>query len=38
MVSYPHLFELDDAIYMMYLGNQVGRHGFGLARLEGALA
>jgi hypothetical protein len=38
MVSYPHVFELDDAIYMMYLGNQVGRHGFGLARLEGALA
>jgi hypothetical protein len=38
MVSYPHVFELDDAVYMMYLGNQVGRHGFGLARLEGALA
>jgi hypothetical protein len=38
MVSYPHVFELDGAVYMMYLGNQVGRHGFGLARLEGALA
>lgn len=38
MVSYPHVFELDGATYMMYLGNQVGRHGFGLARLEGALA
>lgn len=38
MVSYPHVFELDGAIYMMYLGNQVGRFGFGLARLEGALA
>lgn len=38
MVSYPHVFELDGVTYMMYLGNQVGRHGFGLARLEGALA
>jgi hypothetical protein len=38
MISYPHVFELDGAVYMMYLGNQVGRHGFGLARLEGALA
>lgn len=34
MVSYPHVFELDGNIYMMYLGNQVGRHGFGLAVLE----
>lgn len=38
MVSYPHVFALDGAIYMLYLGNQVGRSGFGLARLEGALA
>ena len=30
-------FELDGSIYMMYLGNQVGRHGFGLAVLEGGL-
>lgn len=37
MVSYPHVFELDGNIYMMYLGNQVGRHGFGLAVLEGGL-
>ena len=37
MVSYPHVFELDGATYMLYLGNQVGRHGFGLARLEGEL-
>ena len=33
MVSYPHVFELDGTTWMMYLGNQVGRHGFGLARL-----
>jgi sucrose-6-phosphate hydrolase SacC (GH32 family) len=37
MISYPHVFELDGNIYMMYLGNQVGRFGFGLARLEGRL-
>lgn len=38
MVAYPHVFELDGRIYMLYLGNQVGRQGFGLAELEGALA
>ena len=32
--AYPHVFELDSAVYMMYLGNQVGRFGFGLAQLE----
>jgi predicted GH43/DUF377 family glycosyl hydrolase len=37
MISYPHVFDLDGSIYMMYLGNQVGRFGFGLARLEGTL-
>jgi sucrose-6-phosphate hydrolase SacC (GH32 family) len=37
MISYPHVFELDGRTYMAYLGNQVGRHGFGLAVLEGAL-
>jgi hypothetical protein len=37
MVSYPHVFELDGRIYMLYLGNQVGRWGFGLARLDGTL-
>lgn len=37
MISYPHIFELDGKIYMAYLGNQVGRHGFGLAVLEGRL-
>jgi len=35
MVSYPHVFELDGSIYMLYLGNHVGRFGFGLAKLEG---
>ncbi|MEZ6129431.1 MAG: hypothetical protein R3C59_12175 [Planctomycetaceae bacterium] len=37
MVSYPHVFQLDGTTYMMYLGNGVGRHGFGLAVLEGSL-
>ena len=37
MISYPHVFEVDDKIYMAYLGNQVGRHGFGLSRLTGSL-
>jgi predicted GH43/DUF377 family glycosyl hydrolase len=37
-VSYPHVFELDGTTYLAYLGNQVGRHGFGLARLDGPSA
>jgi predicted GH43/DUF377 family glycosyl hydrolase len=37
MISYPHVFELDGKIYMFYLGNQVGREGFGMAELEGKL-
>ena len=37
MISYPHVFELDGRTYLAYLGNQVGRHGFGLAVLDGKL-
>jgi predicted GH43/DUF377 family glycosyl hydrolase len=37
MVSYPHVFELNNKIYMMYLGNHVGKTGFGLAELQGDL-
>jgi hypothetical protein len=37
MISYPHIFELNNKIYMFYLGNQVGKTGFGLAELEGDL-
>lgn len=33
-VAYPHILEVDGCIYMLYLGNQVGRHGFGLAKLQ----
>jgi predicted GH43/DUF377 family glycosyl hydrolase len=37
MVAYPHVFEVDGETYMFYLGNSVGRYGFGLAELEGEL-
>lgn len=33
MVSYPHVFDVDGQTYLAYLGNQVGREGFGIARL-----
>ena len=33
-ISYPNVFELDGHTYMYYQGNQVGKFGFGLARLE----
>jgi len=37
MVAYPNVFEMNNKIYMLYLGNEVGKHGFGLAELEGEL-
>jgi hypothetical protein len=37
MISYPHVFELDGKINMFYLGNQVGKYGFGMAELSGDL-
>ena len=37
MISYPHVFEVDGSKYMAYLGNQVGRYGFGLAVIDGVL-
>lgn len=37
MVAYPHVFSLDGSIHMLYLGNEVGRHGFGLATLRSGL-
>lgn len=33
-VSYSHVFELDDKVYMLFQGNEMGRYGFGLAQLE----
>jgi len=37
MIAYPHIFELDGKTYMLYLGNEVGKYGFGIAVLEGEL-
>ena len=36
MVSYPHVFMLDGKTYMLYQGNDMGRSGFGLAKLDGS--
>ena len=37
MISYPHVFELNNQLHMFYLGNGVGREGFGWATLENEL-
>lgn len=37
MISYPHVFELNGVIHMFYLGNSVGKEGFGWATLENKL-
>ena len=34
MQCYPHAFTLDGEVYLLYNGNQFGRRGFGVARLE----
>jgi hypothetical protein len=34
MQCYPHIFECDGRVYLLYNGNEFGRHGFGAARLE----
>ena len=34
MLCYPHVFECDGSIYLLYNGNEFGRRGFGLAQLE----
>lgn len=34
MQCYPHVFHCNDKIFMLYNGNEFGRHGFGLAELE----
>lgn len=38
MISYPHVFDVDGKVFMAYLGNQVGRQGFGIAELQGTLS
>jgi predicted GH43/DUF377 family glycosyl hydrolase len=34
MLCYPHVFQCEDRIYMLYNGNEFGRFGFGLAVLD----
>ena len=34
MMCYPHVFECDGTVYMLYNGNEFGKNGFGVARLE----
>jgi hypothetical protein len=36
MMCYPHIFEFDDKVYLLYNGNEFGRNGFGIAELETA--
>ena len=33
MMCYPHVFHCENEVFMLYNGNEFGRHGFGLARL-----
>jgi predicted GH43/DUF377 family glycosyl hydrolase len=34
MICYPHIFKVDDKIYLLYNGNEFGKFGFGIAVLE----
>lgn len=34
MMCYPHIFKCDDKVFLLYNGNEFGRHGFGIAELE----
>jgi hypothetical protein len=34
MLCYPHVFQCDGKIYLLYNGNEFGRYGFGAAILE----
>lgn len=34
MMCYPHIFGLNGDVYLMYNGNEFGRYGFGIAKLE----
>ena len=33
MMCYPHLFKVDNQIFLLYNGNNFGRYGFGAAKL-----
>ena len=34
MMCYPHLFECDSDVYLLYNGNEFGKFGFGIAKLD----
>ena len=34
MMCYPHIFECDGKVYLLYNGNEFGKHGFGIAVLK----
>jgi len=36
-ISYPNVIQVDDYLYCFYLGNHVGRMGFGVARMKVSL-
>ncbi len=34
MMCYPHIFNCDNKVYLLYNGNEFGKYGFGIAILE----
>lgn len=36
MMCYPHIFQCDGKVYLLYNGNEFGKHGFGMAELQSA--
>ena len=34
MMCYPHIFECDGKVYLLYNGNEFGKYGFGIAELD----
>lgn len=34
MQCYPHVFEMDETLYLLYNGNAFGKYGFGMAKME----
>jgi hypothetical protein len=33
-MCYPHIFQCDEKVYLLYNGNEFGKKGFGIAELE----
>jgi hypothetical protein len=34
MMCYPHIFQINGKVYLLYNGNEFGKRGFGIAELE----